>query len=194
MALESLHKIFPLIDDPANIFYSKIKQWFQLQSNFHLHCKAISRVDREVEANFMGISRIYKCKFKTYKVLTEDDIDKYLYIRYTFIASKKDNFELTSSGERIPVDISDLYILEDSPKPVVLGDHTETVLYEPIIKDPPYEKQHYYVYIRVNKIYKNEYSLLDIENTEIAYEELHFDDVYHPSIGRLWVETIQYRL
>ena len=185
MALESIHNIFPLIDDPANIFYSKIKQWFQIQSNFHLHCKATSRVERIVEAKFMGISRTYTCSFNTVATLKEEDIDNYLYIRYTFVESHKDNFELTTSGEHIPVDISDLYILENSPKPFVLVNQDNTVLFE---RDPDnHDKPHYFVYIRVGKVYRNEYSQLDIKNTEFCYSELHFEDAYRPSIGRLWV-------
>ena len=187
MTIQSINNIFPLIDDPANIFYSKIKQWFKLQSNFHLHCKAVSRVDRVIEASFMGLSRTYSCKFKTYKVLKEEDIGNYLYIRFTFVASHKTLQELTTSGESIPVSISDFYILEDHPKPIVLTNTTDTILYELVDKDTPYDKPHYHVYFRVNKVYKNEYSLLDIENTEIDYDELHFEDSYRPSVGRLWV-------
>ena len=70
---KDINNIFPLIDDPMNIFYSKIKQWMQLNSNFHLHCRATSRVDREINCSFNGITRLYKCKFKTFnflKVLT----------------------------------------------------------------------------------------------------------------------------
>ena len=183
MAERNIRNIFPLIDDPANIFYSKIKQWMQLQTNFHLHCKAVSRVDRVVEASFMGISRTYKTKFKTYEVLKEEDIGQYLYICYTFVASSKVTEENTSSGERIPVDIGDIYILEDSPKPFVLEGYSDNILYE---EKPNTTKPCYYLYIRVDKIYKNEYSQLDIENTEIDYCELHFEDAYRKSVGRLW--------
>lgn len=184
MAERNIRNIFPLIDDPANIFYSKIKQWMQLQTNFHLHCKAVSRVDRVVEASFMGISRTYKTKFKTYEVLKEEDIGQYLYICYTFVASSKVTEENTSSGERIPVDIDDIYLLEDKSYPIVLQDQTATILYE---ETGTWTKPHYKVYIRVNKVYKNEYSQLDIVNTEKCYEELHFEDAYRQSVGRLWV-------
>ena len=184
MAERNIRNIFPLIDDPANIFYSKIKQWMQLQTNFHLHCKAVSRVDRVVEASFMGISRTYKTKFKTYEVLKEEDIGQYLYICYTFVASSKVTEENTSSGERIPVDIDDIYLLEDKSYPIVLQDQTATILYE---ETGTWTKPHYEVYIRVNKVYKNEYSQLDIVNTEKCYEELHFEDAYRQSVGRLWV-------
>lgn len=187
MSLESIHNIFPLIDDPMNIFYSKIKQWFQLNSNFHLHCKAVSRVERVVECSFNGISRTYKAKFNTTTLLKEEDIDQYLYIRFTFIAKSKETFELTTSGENIPVDISDLYIKENSPEPVVLKDQSATILYGKIPPASMSDPDEYSVYIRVNKVYRNEYSQLDIQNTEIAYDELHFEDMYHQSVGRLWV-------
>ena len=183
--IKSIDNIFPLIDDPMNIFYSKIKQWMKINSNLHLHCKATSRVDREVECSFNGISRVYKCKFKTYEVLKEEDIGQYLYIQYSAVISDKATQEITSSGEVIPVDIGDIYILEDSPVPVLLGEgYTDTILYE----ERPYTtKPCYYFYIRVNKVYKNEYSQLDIENAEKDYHELHFEDAYRQSVGRLWV-------
>ncbi len=185
--LKSIHNIFPLIDDPMNIFYSKIKQWLQLNSNFHLHCKAVSRVERVVECSFNGISRTYKAKFNTITLLKEEDIDQYLYIRFIFIAKSKETFELTTSGENIPVYISDLYIKENSPVPVILKDQSATILYEKTPKDSVSDPDEYYVYIRVNKVYRNEYSQLDIQSTEIAYDELHFEDMYHQSVGRLWV-------
>jgi hypothetical protein len=181
MALESLRKIFPLIDDPANIFYSKIKQWFQIQSNFHLHCKATSRVDRVVEAKFNGISRPYNCKFRTHEFLKEEDIGHYLYIQYTFLIYNKTNQEITTSGESIPVDIWDMFITELDPIPKVLHDQDNVVIIE------PNGSLYYNVYIRVNKVFRNSSSQLDILGTEIDYDELHYEDAYRMSVGRLWV-------
>lgn len=178
---KDINNIFPLIDDPMNIFYSKIKQWMQLNSNFHLHCRATSRVDREINCSFNGITRLYKCKFKTFNFLKEEDIGHYLYVRFLVVIPSKSTAEMTTSGEVIPVDISDISIQENSPVPVILHDHNENILYT------EYGTLSYYVYIRVNKVYRNRYNFLDIESTEIDYHELHFETSYHKSIGRLWL-------
>lgn len=110
MSIETLSTLFPLIDDPVNIFYSRLKSFFLSQFPSFLQVKCLNRVKSLVEIHLPYTSQIWKVKFDSRKLPTSvteglDQGKTYgVYAEIVLNKTRLANYETTMSGEEIPVD------------------------------------------------------------------------------------------
>ena len=110
--IKPLSSLFPLIDDPANIFYSKLKNIFLSYPTTFLHVKAVNRTERVVEIHFPFSTQVWKVKqdIRTLPEEVSSDMANLIisnynaYVLVDFTKTHKKNTENTTSGEVIPVD------------------------------------------------------------------------------------------
>lgn len=179
---QSYTELFPLIDDPANIFYSKLKQFFINLPHFTIHCKSKNRIIREMELSFFGITRKYKCKCDI-RNLRDEDYGKAVYLQFEFRSEAKILTETTTNGEEIPVDWRKEYLYWKNPSWLII-DANDSIL----IKADK-------LYFRVGRVVKrnydfssyghgNEFFGYDIEGSEYTDFDLDYKTAYRHSIGR----------
>ena len=102
MTYYTLDSFFPLIDDPANIFFSKLRNIFTKSLFQTLHTKAIHRVRREVSLSFQGMGRIIKKVYDLRNLKIEDE-GKSLYLCFPMGRNILSNMDTTVAGEEVPV-------------------------------------------------------------------------------------------
>jgi hypothetical protein len=110
--IKPLSSLFPLIDDPANVFYAKLKNIFLSYPTTFLHVKALNRYTRVAEIQLPFSTRVWKVKqdVRTFPEVVTTDIDNHstsnynAYVIVEFFKTHKNNSETTTSGEVIPVD------------------------------------------------------------------------------------------
>lgn len=108
--IKPIRDFFPYIDDPANIFYSKLKTYFCSLAPSYLHVKALDRVHRVVHLHLPFTDHVWKVKedlrnipSEVYEGLSSHKIYNG-YALLTFNKYNKVSSETTTSGEVIPVD------------------------------------------------------------------------------------------
>lgn len=210
MAYYTLDSFFPLIDDPANIFFSKLRNIFTKSLFQKLHTKAIDRVRREITFSVSGMGRIIK---KVYDIrnLKPEDEGKSLYLYFSMGKKILNNIDTTVAGEEIPVDYILYYLKNHSPKFSVVDREETILLNNTFLGDTDLE-----LYIRVGKIQKKPYQwgflfsknnpmedmvdhnatydFLDIAGTDFTKYKSTQVGCYRNRIGWKWVITLSLSL
>lgn len=196
----NINSLFPLIDDPANIFYSKLKQWMLMEGSYHLTCKALARTLFEITCSFKGMSRVYKYTLDTRELSLENDIDKYVYFGLTLKRLYITTEENTTSGYAIPTKWSALGLKENKPKIKVVTNYNTNVFIEENLDydTSEYTKDEFNLYFYVGKLVrfakydaqipsnKIEYESLDIDTASRKDMKVSFNTLYRRSVGREW--------
>lgn len=210
MPYYTLDSFFPLIDDPANIFFSKLRNIFTKSLFQKLHTKALDRVRREVSLSFLGMGRVIK-KVYDLRNLKPEDEGKNLYLLFSMGRDLLNNIDTTVAGEEIPVNYILYYLKNHSPK-FTLIDKEDTVL----ISTDSLDYTDLSLYIRVGKIQKMPYrekfifpnyssmgnmisqdalyNLLDITGTDFTEYKPTQVGCYRNRIGWKWVINLSLSL
>ena len=195
----SLFSLFPLIDDSANIFYSKLKTLFFSTATNRPIVERISRIRYRVTFNssngyaIKGTINLSSPDLKT-EVQQAGDTPIYLYVRVYFYTTLQSTQEITTTGEVIPVDEKKIYA-SGSFQPF---DYNTLVRTTPVtdedvcLIDSQREKEAYLLVGRLhlwNQLVVLEPTFPYADYKETTQYPLTFETLYKPDIGRKWVVT-----
>ena len=201
MSIKPISSFFPLIDDPANIFYSKLKSIFlsfiNITPNVSSVNRYIYRVDVPIQnhypvhVNFN--TRIQSTKTELKQCLSQDS-PTYVYVGLRLDTKFITNKEITVTGETIPVDENRTIITHlkrGNPFYYVnISSFSEeqSVLIEYDLNNVPT-----YLYFLIGKVVKDD-GVINLESVNItkclkSKDKLgtSFTRLYKPEIGRKWV-------
>lgn len=185
MSIQPLTSLFPLIDDPANIFYSGLKSLYLSFIEAKTELVRISRCRYEVSLSYPNITgKISKSfdirKFKDFQELSHEPVEgtPFFYMKLEINKVEVANTETTIVGEDIPVK-------EYKFTPVLEPDFS-VLVFGSSIQDPEkilIEDDFSYIYFLVDKVLTTShgFDLSDQESKEECY-----GSIYKPEIGRNW--------
>lgn len=181
--IKSLSSLFPLIDDPANIFYSNLKSLYFSFIRGKAELKRISRTRYSITVSYPNITeplvrlidiRDIKKEEETFTVLPGQTL--YLYAKIRVAKVNVTNEELTTSGESIPV--KEYYLSCSSDNKYYFMEYSLLLFTgtpERILIDN--NNSHiYYLVCPVQNLYNN----------TMTPEEEDYTSLYKPEIGRHW--------
>lgn len=190
MSKKPIIDLFPLIDDPANLFYSKLKSLYYSFMEAKVDLVRNSRCKYTITVTYPNVAKplvrvidIRDIKKKVQSLDVPDDKSEYLYARIKISKTSITNTETTTSGESIPVDEYSIQCLvgEDAVSPIFL-DYSIQVLsssddIRPLIEE---DEGNIYIHLFVCQI-NSRFILRDLEPEKEDYLSL-----YKPEIGRHW--------
>lgn len=103
--MKSVTEFFPLIDDPANVFYSKLKNIFLYSAQLKPTIYDLNRVKRTIEFNICGETHIIRKNYDARKIHLDESIRgtfAYLPLLFKTNLLKKDT---TIGGELVDVNV-----------------------------------------------------------------------------------------
>lgn len=210
MPLYTLDTFFPNIDDPANIFFSKLRNIFTTSYIQNLHVKALSRVKREINLSILGMGRKIR-KVYDIRYLKPEDEGKSLYLTFKMGRKTVSTSDTTTAGEEIPVKYYEYYLKNNRQK-FSIEDHNETFLFN-IQEDEENLDLDFDVLIKVGSIQKrkipdfitsgsplrlmqqgNQFDTLDLYGVDYKDYRLTNDGMYRNRIGWKWEITLNLSL
>ena len=195
----SLFSLFPLIDDSANIFYSKLKTLFFSTATNRPIVERISRIRYRVTFNssngyaIKGTINLNDPDLKT-EVQQAGNTPIYLYVRVYFYTTLRSTQEITTTGEVIPVDEKKIYASGSFQS----FDYNTLVRTTPITDEDVClidSQRDTEAYLLVGRLHLwNQLVVLEPTFPYADYKEttqypLTFETLYKPDIGRKWVVT-----
>ena len=180
----NLLSLFPIIDDPANVLYSKLKQWLLIDGSYHLYCKAVNRTKRIIYCSFKGMTKTYKLKMDMSASGIKSSLNKSLYLGLKFKINYHMSSESTASGYSIPVDWTRLFLTDAEPISVIT-EYNDNIF----ISEDTSHPEHYFLCIYVGKIIPFNLEGLDYDSVDIQFSDksemkLDFKSAYRRSVGR----------
>lgn len=180
--------LFPVIDDPANMFYSRVRNIISSLNTTHLHVKALNRTDRLITLIFPFSTRLWKIKVDRRNIDSEvvdclssgNVCNGYAVI--CFLKAHKRTSETTSTGEIIPVDTYSLHFRGVSKElsyfqtkeKLIVADEGDDFLN---------------LGIRISESMRIEHHLPDFEYLDNTAYKQTYKSTYRPIIGRKVVFT-----
>ena len=104
--MNSVAEIFPLIDEPANIFYSKLKNIFLYDIQVRPIIYNLNRVKRTIEFNLVGENHTIRMNYDARKInYFKNLIGKFVYLPLRFHSPSMLKKDTTSGGELVDVNV-----------------------------------------------------------------------------------------
>jgi hypothetical protein len=192
MSIKPITELFPLIDDPANQFYSKLKSLYLSFMQAKASIKRNNRNKYTIIVNYPNISYSLECVIDVREIKKEIEAleapsnkNVFLYAKVECVKKIVSNEETTTVGEVIPVNEYALYnnlnvhnsnLLGYSLQVFSIGNEEKVLIEE--------TNTRVYIYILVCRV---DYSLLQDLNLKPEKEE--YVSLYKPEIGRHWELT-----
>lgn len=192
MSIKPITDLFPLIDDPANQFYSKLKSLYLSFMQAKAGIKRNNRNKYTIIVNYPNISYPLECVIDVRDIKKEIEaleapLNKniFLYAKVECVKKIVANEETTTVGENIPVNeyaiynnlnVYESYLLGYSLQVFSIGKEEKVLIEE--------TNTRVYIYILVCRV---DYTLL--QNLDLKPEKEEYVSLYKPEIGRHWELT-----
>lgn len=198
--LQSYTSLFPLIDDPANFFYSKLKTLFltfpAVRTNIVQKDRTYYKITLSIPSQFPIIHKVDVRDFNDPNLYTDlpslhPELGKtYLYLKCLLSRDLASTQETTTSGEVIPVEVSKLRVPSSQSGFLRFRniESLETLTKDRILLNTEIDEV-WFLVARV-QYQNNEYSLVNCfpneePRTNFDYT-ITYRGMYKPDIGRKW--------
>lgn len=201
MSIKPISSFFPLIDDPANIFYSKLKSIFlsfiNITPNVSSVNRYIYRVDVPIQNHYpvhVNFNTRIQSTRAELKLCLSQDSPTYVYVGLRLDTKFITNKEITVTGETIPVDENRTIITHlKRGNPFYYVNISSFSEEQSVLIEYDIHKVPTHIYFLIGKIIKDD-GALNLESVNIIKgleskdkSDISFSMLYKPEIGRKWV-------
>lgn len=200
MSIKSISSFFPLIDDPANIFYSKLKSIFlsfiNITPNVSSVNRYIYRVDVPIQNHYpVHVNfniRIQSTRTELKQCLSQES-PTYVYVGLRLDTKFITNKEITVTGETIPVDENRTIITHlKRGNPFYYVNISSFSEEQSVLIEYDTHKVPTHIYFLIGKVIKDD-GVINLESVNVIKglgkdkPNISFAMLYKPEIGRKWV-------